>query len=125
MAPDASQPRGARWHTVAIVLLGVLGTALSCILFLQVRTFEQNSQQDEFRQRATAGATALQRRVQEHLEVLYSFGAVYTAAARPLTRTAFRELDQGRLQRYAGVQAVGWVPRLGETERETYVAAAR
>src|SRR5207249_6119264 len=79
----------------------------------------------EFRQRATAGATALQRGVQEHLAVLYSLGALYAAASRPVTRETFREFTKGPLQRYPGVQALAWVPRVSAAEQEAYLAAAR
>ena len=98
---------------------------LSCIFFLRARVFEQENLQVEFRQRATAGATAIQRSVQEHLEVLYSLGTLYAAASRPLNREVFRELTKGPLKRYPGVQALGWVPRVSEAEREAYLAATR
>jgi CHASE1-domain containing sensor protein len=65
--------------------------------------------------------------MQEHLEVLYGLAALYAAAAQPLNlnREAFRELTKGPLQRYPGVQSLGWIPRVSEAEREAYVAAAR
>jgi CHASE1-domain containing sensor protein len=110
---------------VAVFLIVVLGIALSLILFVRVQGLEQASWQSEFSQRATAGATALQRSVQEHLEVLNGLRAVYTAAARPLTRTAFQELAKGLLQRHPGMQALGWVPRVAEADVDAYVAAAQ
>ena len=117
---------GARQRMVAVVLILAFGITLSFILF-QARGRAQASRQDEFRQRATMGATALQRSMQEHLEVLYGLAALYATAAQPLSlnREAFRELTKGPLKRYPGVQALGWIPRLSDTEREAYVAAAR
>jgi CHASE1-domain containing sensor protein len=98
---------------------------LSVLLFFRVQGLEQANWQREFTQRATAGATALQRSVQEHLELLNGLQAVYAAAAQPLNRTAFRELTQGPLKRYTGVQALGWVPRVTEADYEAYLAAAQ
>src|SRR5919198_6349907 len=71
MKPCAAHPRRARWRTVAILLIGVLGTGGSLCLFFGVWEVQQRQAQGEFRQRAMAGATAIQRSVQEHLEVLY------------------------------------------------------
>jgi CHASE1-domain containing sensor protein len=65
--------------------------------------------------------------MQEHLAVLDNLAALYATAAQPLSlnREAFRELTKGPLKRYPGVQALGWIPRVLEAEREAYVAAAR
>jgi len=92
--------------------------------FFQVRVLEQKTLQVEFSQRATAGAMAIQRYMQEHLEVLYSLGALYTITSQPLNREAFRELTQGPLKRYPSMQGLGWVPRVSEAQREAYLAAA-
>jgi CHASE1-domain containing sensor protein len=111
---------------VVVVLILAFGITLSFILF-QARVREQANRQDEFRQRAAMGATALQRSMQEHLEVLYGLAALYATTVQPLSlnREAFRELTRGPLKRYPGVQALGWIPRVLDAEREAYVAAAR
>jgi CHASE1-domain containing sensor protein len=119
---EAPRPR-ARWHTMAVVLLLAVGVTLSCILFVWVQRFEQEKLQVEFRQRATAGATAIQRSVQEHLGVLYSLGT-FISSARPFNRETFRELTTGLLKRYPEVQGLGWVPRVAEAEREAFLAGA-
>jgi CHASE1-domain containing sensor protein len=96
-------------------------------ILLQIRLLNQTTRQQEFSQRAALGATALQRSMQEHLEVLYGLAALYAAAPQPLSlnREAFRELTTGPLKRYPGMQSLGWVPRFSEAEREAYLAAAR
>ena len=126
MASDKQRPTGARQRTVAVVLILAFGITLSVILF-QARVRAQANRQDQFRQRATMGATALQRSMQEHLEVLYGLAALYATAAQPLSlnREAFRELTKGPLKRYPGLQALGWIPRVSEAEREVYMTAAR
>jgi CHASE1-domain containing sensor protein len=117
---------GAQQRTIAVVVIIALGLTLTFILF-QARMLEQTNRQGEFNQRAALGATALQRSMQEHLEVLYGLAALYTTAAQPLSlnRETFRELTKGPLKRYPGVQALGWIPRVPEAERDTYMAAAR
>jgi CHASE1-domain containing sensor protein len=96
-------------------------------LLFQARVREQTNRQGEFSQRAALGATALQRRVQEHLEVLYGLAALYATTAQPLSlnRETFREWTKGPLKRYTGMQALGWVPRVSDAEREAYLTAAR
>jgi CHASE1-domain containing sensor protein len=117
---------GAQQRAIAVVVILALGLTLTFIL-LQARVLVQTTQQSEFSQHAALGATALQRSMQEHLEVLYGLAALYTTAAQPLNlnREAFRELTKGLLQRYPSVQALGWVPRISEADREVYLAAAR
>jgi CHASE1-domain containing sensor protein len=126
MASGTGRSTGARQRTVAVVLILAFGITLSVILF-QARVRAQANRQDEFRQRATMGATALQRSMQEHLEVLYGLAALYATAAQPLSlnRETFRELTKGPLKRYPGLQALGWIPRVSEAEREAYLTAAR
>jgi CHASE1-domain containing sensor protein len=116
----------ARKRTIAVVVILALGLTLTFILF-QARLLNQTNRQSEFSQRAALGATALQRSMQEHLEVLYGLAALYATAAQPLSlnREAFRELTKGPLKRYPGVQSLGWIPRVSEAEREAYLAAAR
>jgi CHASE1-domain containing sensor protein len=123
MTSRATPRTQARWHTVAVILLLAVGVTLSCLLFVWVQRFEQEKLQVEFRQRATAGATAIQRSVQEHLGVLYNLGA-FIASARPFNRETFRELTTGLLKRYPEVQGLGWVPRVTEAEREVFLAGA-
>ena len=117
---------GAQKRTMAVVVIIALGVTLTFILF-QARMLEQTNRQGDFNQRAALGATALQRSMQEHLEVLYGLAALYTTAAQPLSlnRDVFRELTKGPLKRYPSVQALGWIPRILEAERDTYLAAAR
>jgi CHASE1-domain containing sensor protein len=111
---------------IVVVIIIALGLTLTFILW-QVRMLNQTTRQGEFSQRAALGATALQRSMQEHLEVLYGLAALYATAPQPLSlnREAFRELTKGPLKRYPGVQSLGWVPRFSEAEREAYLAAAR
>ena len=120
-APPRTQ---ARWHAAAIVLLLAVGVTLSCMLFVWVQRVEQEKLQVEFRQRATAGATAIQRSVQEHLGVLYSLGT-FISSARPFNREAFREVTKGLLKRYPEVQGLGWVPRVTDAEREAFLTGAQ
>src|SRR5215813_7631498 len=124
----SGKPRftGMRQRTIAAVAIIALGLTLTFILF-QARLFDPTNRQGEFSQRAALGATALQRSMQEHLEVLYSLAALYATAAQPLNlnREAFRELTKGPLKRYPGMQSLGWIPRVSEAEREAYLAAAR
>ena len=124
----SGKPRftGARQRTIAVVAILALGLTLTFILF-QARLFAPTNRQGEFSQRAALGATALQRSMQEHLEVLYGLAALYATAAQPLSlnRESFRELTKGPLKRYPGIQSLGWIPRVSEAEREAYLAAAR
>lgn len=113
---------GMRRHAVAIVL--VLGTLLSLGAALHMQTMEGEKRQADLNQRATTAVMALQRSVQGHLDTLYSMGALYATSAA-VKRTEFREFTQGLLKRSPVVQALGWIPRVAEAERETYAAAAR
>ena len=124
----SGKPRltGARQRTIAVIVIIALGLTLTFILF-QARLLDQTTRQGEFSQRAALGATALQRSMQEHLEVLYGLATLYATAAQPLSlnRETFRELTKGPLKRYPGVQSLGWIPRVSEADREAYLAAAR
>src|ERR1043166_7129191 len=88
-------------HKRMLVGIGILALGLTLTFILwQARGLTQTTRQDAFTQRAALGATALQRSLQEHLEVLYGLAALYATAAQPLSlnREAFRELTKGPLK---------------------------
>src|SRR4030095_8725316 len=117
---------GTRKRTIAVIVILAFGLTLTFILW-QARVLDRTTRQGEFGQRAALGATALQRSMQEHLEVLYGLATLYATAAQPLSlnRESFRELTKGPLKRYPGIESLGWIPRVSEAEREAYLAAAR
>jgi CHASE1-domain containing sensor protein len=116
-------PRAPR-RTVTAVLMLILGTTLSVVIFLRARAWEGENLQVEFTRRAAICATTVQRSVQAHLEALYGVGAFY-GATQAVGREGFREYAKGLLGRHEGLQALAWVPRVFEAERETYLATAR
>jgi CHASE1-domain containing sensor protein len=109
---------------VARLLVVILGTLTSLLLALRVWGTAKVAQQVEFSQRATAAAIALQRSMQTPMELVYSIAALY-ATSPVVKRAEFQEFTRGPLQRYADIQALGWIPRVADAEREAYAAMAR
>ena len=82
-----------RQRTLVVVVIIALGLTLTFILF-QARVLNQTTRQGEFSQRAALGATALQRSMQEHLEVLWSCGLYASCSASQSQPRGLSRIDE-------------------------------
>lgn len=112
-----------RRRTTVLVPLAVT-FALAVVLFGYSRQWEEERQQAAFEQRAAEISHAFAERLTGYLEVLHSVERFY-ASSTEVSREEFRTFVGGALQRFPGIRAVGWNPRVAAADRAATEQAAR
>jgi two-component sensor histidine kinase/integral membrane sensor domain MASE1 len=117
------QPRGLRrGPAVALPLLGSF--AVVTAMFVQASSWEADRVRAEFERRAVYLAHALESTLAEH-EQAVGFVASLFYASDEVTRGEFREFAGRALTRYQGIQALGWIPLVPDSERASFERRAR
>jgi PAS domain S-box-containing protein len=118
-------PRETR---VSSGLMGVLligaGVALSVVFFFVARGWERQRIRAEFTRDATDRVAALTREIEEHILVLECLGGLFDASNQ-VERDEFQTFAGPLLLTYPGLQALEWIPRVPDSQREVLERAAR
>ena len=121
----AASPRQVWWARRSSVGLPLAAAfVLVAVLFAKFSAAEKGAIKSAFDQRAITLANALQKDLDNYLEVLYSIGSLYTGTAE-VDRQGFRAFITRPLQRHPGIKALEWIPRVPASQRATYEQAAR
>ncbi len=115
--------RSPRRYVSPALALG-LGVVASLALFVIVRDQEQERVQAAFERQASNLAGALATAFDRNLEVPL-FIERFHAGSREVTRQEFREFVMPTLSRNRGIQALEWIPRIPDAQREAVEATAR
>lgn len=114
---------GASRHA-PVVVLALLGAALSVTLFLRARAQERDRTRDEFSRAATRCEMALRDGLDANLSELQNVAAFYRAS-HLVERQEFRAFVTPFLAARPGIQALEWIPRVADLERAAWEEAAR
>lgn len=115
---------GARRGRLAALLLVAAGATLSVTVFALIRGMENRRLQEDFVGRCAVRAAAFQQVLETRLAALRSL-ASFHAASDDVRREEFSIFAGSTLGNASGIQALEWVPRVADAEREAYEAAAR
>ena len=111
-----------RMVSVAVPL--AIAFAACVTVFYYMSEAEQHRIRLEFEKRAESVADTLRHRVGSYLEVVQSITRFYDSS-EIVTRQGFQSFVAQSLTRYQGIQALEWIPRVSNSDRETYEEAAR
>ena len=111
-----------RYRHVAIVI--VLDLILTGVFFTVVQDQEQARTRAEFERQANFYAAAIQKGIEENLEVIESIGGLYAASVK-VERDEFREFVRGPLSRHHEIQALSWNERVNHSERRQFEDSVR
>jgi PAS domain S-box-containing protein len=109
-----------RWLMVAIraaglIVIGVAGVAVTVAVWRGLVERERELRQTEFELDAEARVRSIERRLNQHVEVVFSLSAFY-ASSQQVEREEFRRFTESLLPRYGEIRALAWVPRVGGSE---------
>jgi two-component sensor histidine kinase/sensor domain CHASE-containing protein len=113
-SPAAAERGRRQWITVPVVL----ALALVMVLAIRVNRGEQSRLDTNLRRRADAVTAALERGADHYLQVVQSI-ADFQQAVGTVDRNAFEQFVRGALAD-PGIRALGWAPRLPDSERGDY-----
>ncbi len=114
------------WRRYLPIILSVsIGVAVSFVLYYLVQQWEQQKIQANFKKAAEDRAFAIQRALAHKQDLLQTVDAFMQANSEDLTRTRFKSFVDPFMQRYPGIQAVEWIPRIPLTQRGEFEARAQ
>ncbi|MBF0559677.1 MAG: CHASE domain-containing protein [Nitrospirae bacterium] len=103
----------------------ILGIALSIIISAWSYYDDKKVIQAEFNMEVEDHYSALKRELDSDLSVLASFQALYHLSKKGVKRSEFLDITSPILKQHGGIQALAWMPRVQDSEREAYERAAR
>ncbi len=106
-------------------LVACLGIGISVAAFAVVTDWENRRARANFERDARDQAKALRQGIAGRIEVLHAIHGYFDASSRDVKRQDFRLFVAHALNRYPGVQALEWIPRVPHAELGAYERAAR
>jgi len=116
------QVRYVRRHIFPFVII-LTGIALSAIAFIVVRNWDLQKMRKEFEQDSGELCEALKREIEVNLNVLDSVRVFHKRGK--ISRSEFRDFVGHFLSRHPSIQALEWIPRIPNSQRETYEKMAK
>lgn len=107
-------------HQVALSTTISFGIGLSILSAALVNKWEVSNRQLRFQRQIENLATALQRSLTRHTDVLVFLSDYYQVSESQVSRQAFADFVDRSLQTYSGIQALEWAPIVPQTDRFTY-----
>ncbi|MFH0963334.1 MAG: CHASE domain-containing protein, partial [Planctomycetota bacterium] len=109
----------------AFVLLTIcVGVGFSVGAFVLSRKWKLEALEASFQSGARECASAIQKETDQGLEMLCALAAFY-AGSREVELSEFSEFVKVLRKRHPDIQALEWIPRVDDAERETCEKAAR
>lgn len=112
----------AQW--IRFILITCLGLLLTAVAFLVSRNVHAQEHLLAFERAAVNRCSTVRRGIHNKLGEVEEVGA-FMAALNDPTRQQFREAVQLYLSRDRDIQSLCWVPRVPDSQRASYVDAAR
>ena len=113
------------FRNILFALILLLGVALSIVAFTFSNDSEKKVLQAEFNAAAENRYSSLKRELDSDLAVLASLQALYYSSGRNIERSEFRNFTNHILKQHASIQALEWIPRVRDFQREQYESAAK
>jgi len=114
----------SRRNFIPIVGTMCLLLVMTGVSFYAISGWEKERLSSDFESHSNQLANALQTEFSGHLDVLYSIISLYQSSSE-VTREEFSTFVMPYLLRHPGIQALMWIPRVPDRERENFEETAR
>ena len=108
-----------------IILSITIGISVTITAFFAVSQWEQQKIQTTFYEAADDRNFALQRGLSEQLNLLYSFRAFFAANDNHINKQKLNKFSQVFFERNPDLQAINWIPKINNNQREDFELEAR
>ncbi|SHN65819.1 bifunctional diguanylate cyclase/phosphodiesterase [Bradyrhizobium erythrophlei] len=112
-------------HRAPILMIAVLGTALSIAGWYIVSGLEDRTSAAEFNLRASNVAAALQNGVNEYFTKMYPLRAMIESTPDAVSEQEFVTFSNRLLRDESAILSLSWIPRIRNEERAVHEQAAR
>src|SRR5208337_1396708 len=117
---------GTKSHlNIPVVAVIVVGVALSSMVAGFSYYAEKKVIQAEFNEDSENLYSALKREIDSNLSALESVQALYYISEKDVKRSEFRNFTNHLLKQPTSIQALSWIPRVQDSQKEAYERAAR
>jgi len=117
---------GTKSHlNIPVVAVVVVGVALSIVISAFSYSAENKVMQAEFNEDSENLYSALKRETDSNLFALESVQALYYISGKEVKRSEFRNFTNHLLKQHTSIQALSWIPRIQDSQRESYERAVR
>ena len=122
--PDSLRKDGLSWDRHGLVLIGILGLALSALGYRIELKSEEALVRAEFQMTANRGFLTLQDSIEGIKSALGSLQDFHSASDG-VTRKQFHVFVQGIMKNNPGLQALEWIPRITNENLPNFVEQAQ
>jgi diguanylate cyclase (GGDEF)-like protein len=112
-------------HRAPILMIAVLGTALSITGWYIVSGLEDRTSVAEFNLRASNVAAALQNGVNEYFTKMYPLRAMFESTPDAVSEQEFVTFSNRLLRDQSAILSLAWIPRIRNEERAVHEQAAQ
>jgi CHASE1-domain containing sensor protein len=116
LSSDSVDGASALFRARAAVLVLIVGTILSVLAFLAVRTRDQEKAEAEFTRHAQNFLGVASDRLKRHQETLFSLRSLFHFSGE-VSRSEFSGAARELITRHPGVQALEWIARVPASQR--------
>ncbi len=102
-----------------VAFIVAIGLVMTGLVLATMGRLEWRKVQSEFNRLADDRHSSLQRSINDHMTVLIAIGALYDASEH-VDRGQFTRFVTPLLQHHRGIQALEWVPRIPDAERDAW-----
>ncbi len=121
---DEGGKRSFWWGYFPVVLVALLGTAITIAASIQSSNLERRQAEIAFQGASQDRLLAVQREIANVLGVVQDIASFFEASA-VVGRREFRKFVGPALKRQAGIKALEWVPIVSGEERAAFIEEAR
>jgi len=114
----------AHWQYMGLAVIFTIGLLISLQLFFSTKQYEDERINSRFLEAAKDRITLLQQEINASLYEVETLGAFYTASDR-ISREQFRAFVQPFLAQNPAIQALEWIPRVTQNQRQQHEFNAR
>ena len=112
-------------HRAPILMIAVLGTALSITGWYIVSGLEDRTSVAEFNLRASNVAAALQNGVNQYFTKMYPLRAMIESSPDAVSEQEFATFSNRLLRDESAILSLAWIPRIRNEERAVHERAAQ
>ncbi|MEW8508715.1 MAG: CHASE domain-containing protein [Candidatus Thiodiazotropha sp.] len=117
-------PRSIWWGYFPVVLVAILGLAITIALFVQSLRWEKSQVEIAFREASQDRLLVIQREIEHSLRIVIDIASFFEAS-EIVGRREFRKFVGPALKNQAGIKTLEWVPVVPHKLRGSFVAESR
>jgi signal transduction histidine kinase len=113
------------WGYAPVVLVALIGLAISFTLFNLSKNWEKRQVEIAFQETAQDRILLIQREIKFSFRIIQDIASFIEASEESIGRKEFRKFVGPALKNQASIKSLAWVPKVGKTNINEFIAAAR